>query len=98
MAEYIRKDKIILDYGGLAEIDPHDFVGTAKYFMDQIKAIPAADVAPVRHGRWEALEHYRDGGTAQRCNQCKELMCLHRTTPKNYCPNCGAKMDEEEKT
>lgn len=93
MAEYIQKDYIVLHCEGLATIAPNDFVGIAKYFADQIIAIPAADVEPVRHGRWIVLESYRDGGTAQRCSECRELMYFYRTTPRNHCPNCGAKMD-----
>lgn len=93
MAEYIDRDLL------KRAVHASDLENREKMaLLTCISSIPAADVEPVRHGRWEALEHYRDGGTAQRCNQCKELMCLHRTTPKNYCPNCGAKMDEEEKT
>ena len=47
-----------------------------------------ADVAPVRHGRWEVVdaEEPRRYG----CSKCKRLS-WHM---ENYCPNCGAKMDE----
>lgn len=29
-----------VDYGGLAYISPDDVIGTAKYFLDQIRAMP----------------------------------------------------------
>ena len=47
------------------------------------------DVAPVRHGRWEVIdaEEPRRYG----CSECKRLS-WHM---ENYCPNCGAKMDED---
>ena len=52
-----------------------------------LKAIPAADVAPVRHGRWEKTA---DG--AALCTACKRKM-----NPSQYgyafCSLCGAKMD-----
>lgn len=47
MPEYIQKDGIVLHCEGLAKIAPNDLVGIAKYFADQIIAIPAADVVPV---------------------------------------------------
>ena len=49
---------------------------------------PAADVAPVRHGRWvkekpDVLIHWH-------CSVCKN--CYYLDEPNaNYCPNCGAK-------
>ena len=51
---------------------------------------PAADVAPVRHGRWET--HYRSGATVSKgvVSGCCD-MWNGRKTP--YCPQCGAKMD-----
>ena len=51
--------------------------------------IPAADVAPVRHGRWL----HRKNGIAY-CSEC-EIDTVEDDT--NYCPNCGAKMDGERK-
>ena len=49
-----------------------------------------ADVAPVRHGRWEVIdaEEPRRYG----CSKCKRLS-WHM---ENYCPNCGARMDAKE--
>ena len=54
---------------------------------------PAADVAPVRHGRWVSVPHK----LARVCSVC------NRDEPYkfadidadvyDYCPSCGAKMD-----
>ena len=55
-----------------------------------IKAIPAADVAPVRHGRWVTRPYMM--GNTQYCSRCGE----NYGRKYNYCPNCGAKMDKEE--
>lgn len=38
----------ILSYCGLAKISPYDFIGTAKYFFDQIKAMPTIIEAEVK--------------------------------------------------
>ena len=57
-----------------------------------IKCIPAADVALVRHERWE--KH----GNKWQCTGCKVLMSIDGTPQENllyYCPNCGASMDKE---
>lgn len=58
-----------------------------------LNQFPAADVAPVRHGRWVSIPHK----LARVCSVC------NRDEPYkfadidadvyNYCPNCGAKMD-----
>ena len=55
---------------------------------------PAADVAPVRHGRWinwgkSGTPTYDNYGTCSVCHEGAEIHTEHR----NYCPNCGAKMD-----
>jgi len=55
-----------------------------------IEAIPAADVAPVVHGKW--IEHINDYENYCECDTCRFIpdSPLDET---NYCPNCGAKMD-----
>ena len=64
---------------------------------------PAADVAPVVHGRWEPyfeeVEIYNAGGVAERkqtgwiCGRCKSVESITRYYKTNYCPNCGSKME-----
>ena len=58
--------------------------------VDAFAKIPAADVAPVRHGRWLCV----DTDTEQffLCNRCKKKEYWE----SNYCPNCGCRMDKEE--
>lgn len=53
-----------------------------------IDHVPAADVAPVIHGKW-----IEDGGV-QVCSNCGEEHAWeeYRAT---YCEDCGAKMDME---
>lgn len=45
---------------------------------------------PVVHGRWKQVDE-----TKCRCSRCDiiALICLYPHGDKNYCPNCGAKMD-----
>ena len=56
-----------------------------------IKIITAADVAPVRHGRWIEQEKYTFG-VMYDCSICGDRI-LDNGHSWNYCPNCGAIMD-----
>ena len=52
---------------------------------------PAADVAPVRHGRWD------ENGRCTMCGGHAPFWCMASTYYKSqYCFECGAKMDLEE--
>ena len=59
--------------------------------LDYIESEPAADVAPVRHGRWVEKEKYTFGIMCD-CSLCENRI-LDTGHSWNYCPNCGAKMD-----
>lgn len=59
--------------------------------IKDVDAIPAADVAPVVHGRWIEQEKYTFG-TMYDCFICGTRI-LDNGHSWNYCPNCGAKMD-----
>ena len=68
-----------------------------------ILKMPAADVAPVRHGRWDGEgDGYADGEIVIDVWYCSECgYCIDDGTDDpnilpNYCPNCGALMDKEE--
>ena len=80
MAEYIERE-----YAVDAVVDVYyntpDINLSCEKFETAIFKIPAADVVPVRHGQW-----LLDGS-------CSECLANPLTTHKNYCPNCGAKMD-----
>lgn len=52
-----------------------------------IEKISAADVAPVRHGRW--IMHDDEFGLTCECSACH----IETMGDGNYCPHCGAKMD-----
>ena len=106
MAEYVTKEQVIDWYRPYGQTDePIPF----ETLVSDLRDMKTADVAPVRHGRWE------DG----RCSNCKEeavstsfdepiydydweenLRYSHTETHTeyhltNYCPKCGAIMDLE---
>ena len=57
--------------------------------IEDVDAIPAADVAPVRHGQWI----YDKKAQRPYCSVCKGYFYGATNSPMSYCPNCGAKMD-----
>ena len=100
MSDYIKREeaeKIFVEYScvkyHVAEMgDTNEANRIMLMFRENAKKLfsiaPSADVAPVRHGHWEVIdaEEPRRYG----CSECKRLS-WHM---ENYCPNCGAKMDE----
>lgn len=65
----------------------------------RLLSIPAADVAPVMHGRWISLTDCSNAGVY--CSICHKKVykedyawCNKKNKVRSsYCPNCGAKMD-----
>lgn len=84
MAEYIDRTAL------LAELALNDYPWTdLDDAYNAIQAMPAADVAPVVHGRWVSL---RSELSLFSCSLCEHVL-LGVTC--HYCPNCGAKMDKD---
>ena len=90
MAEYIEREALeknmnerlayLLDKNG-----PYDyFTDGYDEAVSTVEEFLAADVAPVRHGRWK-----RYGKNLGECSECGEIVSVRN----HYCPNCGAKMD-----
>ena len=84
MTEYIERDAVV------------DLI-TRRYenpeiCTQEINSIPTADVATVVHGRWIQVD-----STKCCCSHCDiiTLIAMYPHGDKNFCPNCGAKMDGE---
>ena len=59
---------------------------------DCIRYMDAADVAPVRHGKWIRSVALLE---CQLCGEIYSQLGGNAGKSWNYCPNCGAKMDLE---
>ena len=102
MADYIERDELLADLRLARSLTPGlpyegPMAKIMDTFFDMIAAYPAADVAPVKWGRWvgreaqheDSEETYTVRYTA--CDQCG----MSRSAGlglANFCPNCGAKM------
>ena len=86
MAEYIDREAVLTE---IYQYTRH-YWPTVSYVESIIKEQPAADVEPVRHGRW-IVPMPPDNYTYCKCvcSECKRTAGKHKTL---YCPNCGAKM------
>ena len=89
MPEYIEREAAIKE---LMNDTPEQVGYSRENAADCIRYIDAADVAPVRHGRWEEASD----GDGIVCPFCRTDFCtiIYDTECFNYCPNCGAKMNE----
>ena len=87
MAEYIEREAIKYEQWTVGPFYKPIMVVRKK----TIDNIPAADVAPVRHGRWE-VEVGMNFFKERNCPVCKKRI---ESNFWNFCPNCGTKMDLE---
>ena len=88
MAEYIEREALLEK---LAERDLCLCVSES-----DIKDIPAADVAPVVHGRWEVSDTPCERFKCSECGGgCWYYDYQGDVAKSRYCPSCGAKMDKE---
>lgn len=86
MAEYIEREAL---KSQIAENKLMAREPAAKRILAMIDDMPTANVAPVVHGRWVY---------GCQCSVCGDRHGPYNSRHKpyyNYCPNCGAKMDEE---
>lgn len=90
MAEYIEREAA---YKTLTDYYHHSTDTQHGALREALGRIPAADVVPVRHGRWIVTAEFTDCVYAQ-CDQCEITQVFYYNKPlTNYCPNCGARMD-----
>ena len=101
MAEYIEKTQLLekLKHRVSTDDDSKFATGFIKgtnealgIIEEWIASIPAADVAPVVHGRWV----YHNFDTI--CSECRKSAIFdewEQQAETEFCPHCGAKMDGE---
>ena len=93
MAEYIEREATVKL---LRRLGSRDYRREKGSIQEAIKMVsfpeytPSADVAPVRHGKWEIVVG-SNGKEYMVCTCCRVSQDL--TGVFTYCPNCGAKMD-----
>ena len=105
MDEYIKKETV---YRAIMGERPE--AREPSWFAELVLEIPAADVAPVRHGRWERCGgDLHSSGYVIYCSVCNKTHFVHYKyslgglygckelfeKPK-HCPSCGAFMEVEE--
>ncbi len=89
MTRLIDADAIPWDVEGVGEIPV--------ITKEEIDQMPTVDAVPVRHGKWcEGTECYSDDFIV--CSVCGEAFNVmdNDTYRFDYCPKCGARMDEDE--
>lgn len=92
MTRYIDADELkdwseiipLTDDGG---IDINDF-------EEKLRTMPTIDALPVRHGKW-TVEWETEDTRMLRCSECRMVFNVGKGRDGNYCPNCGARMDED---
>ena len=82
--------KIYRDIGSLKVVLKEDAEG----FMMPVYEIDVGEAEPIRRGRWQVNEMF--GHKDMTCLSCGWLFEYYNGLEEewNYCPNCGAKMDE----
>ena len=88
MDEYIEREALLADIDAAMENEGMGYV-VGQTLKRYVKRAPAADVAPVKHARWEV-------------NELGYLVCTHCGWVRYgiplvehypYCPSCGFRMD-----
>ena len=85
MDEYIKRETAVRMVMEAKWVDGSD----GAMAMEIVASAPAADVAPVVHGRWI----YDKKVQRPYCSVCKGYFYGATNSPMSYCPNCGTKMD-----
>ena len=91
MDEYIKREYAVDAITDVYYNTP-DINLSCEKFEAAILKIQPADVTSVRHGQWEEASD----GDGIVCPFCRTDFCtiIYDTEHFNYCPNCGAKLDE----
>ena len=99
--EYIERNNVISHKRPFTEFDEGGWSCEVQAVaVEDIQNMPAADVAPVRHGCWEnptkKFPYYDWKCSECGCEEYRHIDRHGQYREMNFCPNCGAKMDRSE--
>ena len=87
-AEALKHKRVIAIYGNLEQgLEEKEVV-----YVDDIDNAPTIEAKPVVHAHWECTQWYE-----YQCSNCGDFALLNDKNidcKSNYCPHCGAVMDE----
>lgn len=95
MAEYIERDALLSEIQTMRNQHLLSKCDGAKVER-MARQLPAAEVAPMVHGRW--IRTYEDCDLCHKCSLCGKSALLdgnEKEVLSPWCPHCGAKMDLE---
>lgn len=72
---------------------PNAIMERPAILLEDVDEAPTIDAEPVRHGKWIVCKG-SNGKDYRKCSECLDTQEI--TGLLNYCPVCGAKMDEDE--
>lgn len=99
MTEYISREEAIKELREVYEQEyptaSGDFDEYASHDVPNVlRNIPSAGVQPVKHGKWKHI-----AGMNSKCSVCSHYFPVtefdSRPFDINYCPHCGARMDDD---
>lgn len=88
MNEYLSKEYVLSCVNNF--LSKTDMPIAAQYFYDCFRECKAADVQPVKRGRWIWSNSPEFGNPygSYICSECESSQAYR----ENFCPNCGARM------
>lgn len=103
MADYIRREDALFAVRKAERGGSMTALTRLERAYAEIREMPAADVAEVEPAQWEesdwreyddqSCETIRYPKAAIVCTNCRYAFKKDTLWSRNYCPNCGAKMD-----
>lgn len=92
MSEYIKREQVLK----LLE-SAQAWNWSMDTLHGEIQALPAEDVAPVVHGKWEFEPETINTYSVLKCSKCGWwTLDLSVDGSYHHCPNCGVKLDLED--
>lgn len=98
MSDYISRE------AALTELQNPELFNVSPRVLQILRDLPAADVEPVRRGRWiswEDADNCIPSPNRHECSVCHDaaqVLVNNIELLSNCCPNCGAKMELEDET